>query len=459
MKKTLLIVFLITFNTAFAQVSIDESQTTQELIQDSFIGNPNFPASNFVSGTGTDFGDANGIGYFYANGADLPFEEGLILSTGNVASAPGTNTSILSNGGASWIGDADLEAYTSGTNTFNATSIGFDFQADVPIVSLDFVFASEEYGTSECVFGDTFAFLLTELNTGITYNIAFVPGTTTPISVINVRGGDNTSCGSLNETYFGRYNYTVADASIPSIAATDSPINFNGQTDVFVLVENLNVGSNYHIKIVVGDHQDSIFDSALFVRNSSFGAYPIIEEEPEDVAIDDVDGNGEEVFNLRTFETQMLGSTIDTSVYSFDFSYHLSEADAEMGINAIANPSTYTNVANLQDIYVRMQNSYTETAVTTSFKITIDPALLSTPEFQLNSIAVYPNPVLDELLIDTETLKTETIEVYNINGQLIKSQNKTETNTIKIDFSNLDNGVYLVKINSENGSIYKRIVK
>ena len=60
------------------------------------------------------------------NGSGFPFASGVVLSTGNVASAPGPNTSLLSEGGGGWPGDADLDAAV-GINSNNATIIEFDF--------------------------------------------------------------------------------------------------------------------------------------------------------------------------------------------------------------------------------------------------------------------------------------------------------------------------------------------
>lgn len=459
MKKTLLLLFLMTFNLAFSQMTINETFTTQELIQDQFIGNPNFPASNFVTRTGTVFNSVNGIGYFYANGVDFPFDEGLLLSTGNIAEVPGANTTIVSGGANNWSGDIDLELTTGTQNTYNASYISFDFVADVSNISLDFILTSEEYGQFECTFGDIFAFILTDIDAGTKQNIALVPDTFDTISITNVRGGANDQCAAANENYFDRYNYTVSDTNISSIPADDSPINLNGQTGVFVIVDDLIIGRTYNLKIVVADYLDTVYDTALFIRNDSFGAFPVVDDEPENIVINDDDNDGMETFNLRIFEDQMLGTTIDMSVYSFDFSYHLSDEDAKNGTNAIPNPEAYTNTAAIEEIFVRMQNTYTGTGTTTSFRITIDAELLSTPDFQSDDFIIYPNPVINELTIDATKVEFETIQVYNMNGQLLQTKTKTTDNLITIDFSNFDNGVYFIQINTSKGKIYKRIIK
>jgi len=243
----------------------------------------------------------------------------------------------LNSGTNIWLGDADLEAITSIENTFNATYVQFDFMAEVPKISLDFMMASEEYGQFECDFADAFAFILTNSTTGVSENLAVVPGTNTAIFVITVHQGGGGDCEAVNANYFGRYNFPIDDPDISSINSEDSPIDFNGQTDVFVLLGDLIVGDNYTVKIVIADNADSAFDSALFVRNSSFGAYPKIEEEPIDIVLEDTDDNGFEVFNLTVNESLMLGD-INTDIYAFDFTYYNFLADAEALVNPIAAP-------------------------------------------------------------------------------------------------------------------------
>ncbi|MEM6685537.1 MAG: choice-of-anchor L domain-containing protein [Bacteroidota bacterium] len=461
MKKTLLLFFLLIIHCGYAQMTISSTFSPQYYIQDVLIGNPNFPAYSFAYTTFENFSEpTSGIGVFNANGVDIPLDMGLVLSTGNVYDIPGPNLTNLTGIDTNWAGDTDLENYAGITDpTYNATSIEFYFTATAPSISLDFLFASEEYGLFECIFGDSFAFLLTNVGSGITKNIALVPATIDPISILTVRGGDNLNCTAQNIQYFGRYSYAVADTSIPSIDSANSPIDFNGQTAVFVLSDDLVIGDTYRLKIVVADFVDASFDSALFIRNNSFGAYPTIVTEPENIVIEDDDNNGVETFDLTIFENQMLGTAIDLSVYSFDFSYHLSQAEAEAGTNAIPNPDAYTNTASLQEVYVRMQNTYTGTGITTSFRITVDASLLSTPESQLDTVVIYPNPVVDVLTIDTASIAIDTIQVYNISGQLLQTTVTNHYEKTTIDFSNFESGIYFLQINSDQGKIYKRIVK
>ena len=79
---------------------------------------------------------------------------------------------------------------------------------------------------------------------------------------------------------------------------------------------------------------------------------------------------------------------------------------------------------------------------------------LSVNDFNLNSIALQPNPTTSILNIEmTQSLKQVT--VYSMLGkEVLKSENK------KLDVSSLENGVFLIKIEDENGSIAtKRFIK
>lgn len=66
---------------------------------------------------------------------------------------------------------------------------------------------------------------------------------------------------------------------------------------------------------------------------------------------------------------------------------------------------------------------------------------------------MYPNPVSDILNIETETA-IKTIEIYNIQGQRVKTSNQKQLNV-----SDLAAGLYLVKIqNIENNTAINKIV-
>jgi gliding motility-associated-like protein len=270
MKKSLLIITSLFWLGCFSQaININTTTyTVPELVTDVLVNKACVPVNNISWRTGTNYGSTNGIGYFDNTNPNFPLSSGVILSTGNVLNAPGPNLTQLDDGNAAWKGDPDLEATLLAAgitmNSTNASVLEFDFVPFSPNFNFQFLFASEEYGNFQCQFSDAFAFLLTNTATGVTTNLAVVPGTTIPISVVTIRDFlYNSSCPSANPAYFGAFN----GGSVAASSAT----NFNGQTVIMNAASStLTPNTTYHIKLVIADRQDNQADSAIFLGANSF---------------------------------------------------------------------------------------------------------------------------------------------------------------------------------------------
>lgn len=70
-------------------------------------------------------------------------------------------------------------------------------------------------------------------------------------------------------------------------------------------------------------------------------------------------------------------------------------------------------------------------------------------------VSYYPNPVYDELHLEWELVKNNSVEfinVYQLNGQLLQSfMGLAKTNSKTILFSNYPNGTYIVVLGYSNG--------
>jgi hypothetical protein len=73
-----------------------------------------------------------------------------------------------------------------------------------------------------------------------------------------------------------------------------------------------------------------------------------------------------------------------------------------------------------------------------------------------NTINIYPNPVTNNITI--ETPQQATIEITDIQGRLIKTLEVNAGKT-SVDVSTLPSGVYIVKAKTEKGVTFKKIVK
>ena len=281
--------------------------------------NPCITVSNATKSAGETAG-FNGISAFTNTNPNFPFQSGIVMSTGNATSTQGPNNNI-SEGNGNWAGDSDLEQIIlNGTGqtmvSRNASKLEFDFTSQFPLMTFNFLFASDEYGTFQCNFADAFAFILTDLTTGLKTNLAVVPGTNTPISVITIRDNVfNAGCTSENAQYFDLVN------SNPNLG-NEKPINFNGQTVPMTATANIIPNNPYHIKLVVSDRQDSAFDSAVFIESGSFySGPPQCNDFIEVQAFLDANNNGtidagEEFFTNGEFVYQVNNSGPFTNVIS-----------------------------------------------------------------------------------------------------------------------------------------------
>lgn len=188
----------------------------------------------------------------FENGLALGVNSGLVLSTGfpNMSSAP---SSQFSSYNLNMPGDNDIILYGNlsgqGAYSFDAIAVHFDF---TPIVTdtirFNYIFASEEYPEySNTTYNDRFLFLVSE-NGGTPVNIAQVPGTTVPVEINSINQFVNSQYYIDNMTGPNSTNFVFDAYTVPLEA------KFYAQ-----------VGNTYHIKLVISDVSDGVFDSAIFL--------------------------------------------------------------------------------------------------------------------------------------------------------------------------------------------------
>ena len=165
---------------------------------------------------------------------------------------------------ASGSGDADLDAEFAGPGfwgTTDTTYLQFDFQLapnGPQDLYFDFVFASEEYNEwANSAFNDVFAFFLDG------NNIAFIPGTTTPISVNTINGGDPIGFNPQNPQY---YNNNDPSDNGPYL----EQLGYDGFTDVLTAHAIGLAAGTYRMRLVVSDVGDQILDTGVFIKSGSF---------------------------------------------------------------------------------------------------------------------------------------------------------------------------------------------
>jgi len=186
----------------------------------------------------------------FENGAGLGVNSGLVLSTGYpmFSTMSSTNFSSYNTG---MPGDNDIIVYGTGMgySSYDAVSVQFDFTPVITdTIRFNYIFASEEYPEySNSTYTDRFLFLVSE-NGGIPTNIAQVPGSGVPVEINSINQ-------NVNAQY---YNDNLAGPNSAYFV-------FDGYTVPLEAKFFAQLGSTYHIKLVISDVSDGVFDSAIFL--------------------------------------------------------------------------------------------------------------------------------------------------------------------------------------------------
>ena len=258
---------------AFAQITVDNSLTPQEYVEQVLVGGGVTVTNVTYNGQSNAMGGQFAIGSFQSVNTILPLDSGLVLSSGSVLGIPSGSTTFDPGSGLS--GDQDL-LELSGQSSINDYSIlEFDFIPTGDTVSFNYIFASYEYTSFTCSqYNDAFGFFIS--GPGISgpfsnnaMNIAVVPNTNIPITINTINDGLNADAG--NYCYNADPNWQAN-----SIYYVDNDnevdMNFNGLTVTLTAWAEVICGETYHIKLAIGDAVDSGLDSGVFLEGGSFSS-------------------------------------------------------------------------------------------------------------------------------------------------------------------------------------------
>lgn len=415
------------------QISVDDTVGLQDLIENNLVQNSCVEITNITSSVNGSTSGFSSYAQFDRAGSNFPFQNGIMLSTGNATSGGnGVTTPTLSEGSSIWGTDPDLETALGVTNTLNATSIEFDIVSISSQLQFNYLLASEEYfGINPCQLSDGFAFLIKETGSAAPYqNIALVPGTSTPVNTNTIHDEIFGVCPAQNDQYFDGYN--VGDT------------NYNGRTTVLTAATTITPYVQYHIKLVIADQTDGDFDSAVFIEGNSFNILDLgddvstcapsvtlnaninnplatyawfLDNNPLATTLSsisatqdgtyrvevtvDLNGNAcvetdeieivlntEEPINpisdyflcddisedgVEVFDLSSKNTEVINNIpfANYGFSYHLSDADARNNVNEISG--NFTNTVNPQTIYVRIQDLDSGCFGYTTFDLIVNP--------------------------------------------------------------------------------------
>lgn len=303
-------VFLLVFfviNAAQAQINI-RLTNIEEWVKTSFVGQ-----GVVIGNIKTNLSGKEVAGTFSNNGV-LQLKDGLVMSTGDISTIATLNDTFNESAAFKAYGkpdiDNDLQKIIQGV-FYDLSYIEFDFVPNNNSIQFNYQFGSEEY--PEFVgskFNDVFAFIVSDGDSS--KNIALIPGKKTPVSINTV----NFKTDSIYYIDNNVFSFVVSNREMPVntpeeevyrskvgkllfrikkfFTPKDSEeelrrlgmqpnealikkvndklyrnLQFDGITTKLVAQTFVEPYKKYHLKIIIADVTDNVYDSGVFLETGS----------------------------------------------------------------------------------------------------------------------------------------------------------------------------------------------
>ena len=265
---TLGIVFSLVSCSVMAQVNVTSNVSAQQMAAK--LAGPGVTILNPVL---TCPDRASGV--FRVTASNLGIDSGIVLTSG-LATPFGSGFGVsgaaynLASNRSNAPGATDLEPL-AGQNTHDACALEFDVIPQGDTVKFDYVFGSEEYINATCgPYNDAFAFFISGPGIPATDNMALVPGTNIPVTINSINNGipgPNYNIATCNSMGPGSpfTSYYVDNSS-------GTTLTYQGITKVLRAFHAVTPCNTYHLRMVIADGGNFIYDSGVFIRAGSLQA-------------------------------------------------------------------------------------------------------------------------------------------------------------------------------------------
>ena len=344
---------------------------------------------------------------------NIGIDTGIVISTGNVFDIMNDFSSNTS-GIIGSPGDSLLDSLCSCT-TYDAVSIDFDFipLAD-SVIPFEFVFGSEEYNEYvDGYFNDVFGFFISGPGYNGIENVALLPGTQLPISILNINNGyappGSPSAGPcINCTYYVDNTYGTF-------------WGFDGYTIVVSFGIPVIALGQYHFKAVIADGLDRYYDSGVVLKAGSF-AGSIITPAP-------------------SFTYTVTGNSVsftNTTTSGMSYVWDFGDVTTSTDVNPVHNYSsagTYTlrmtasNHCYTEEIEVAIDLTATNAGMAGDQPLSVS-ALNNNGRYAINGLNCNETPVF-----------------FSLDGRRICPAYQQSGNIMVIDLEAFEKGIYVIKLN------------
>lgn len=157
-----------------------------------------------------------------------------------------------------------------------------------------------------------------------------------------------------------------------------------------------------------------------------------------------------------TFAT---GSNEDYAIYEVDITTHVqSELSSGNKIVSIGFKDADKTNDQFEINHKEGAEDIPNNIITTN--LTLVGAVLGVDNEVIPEFTMYPNPTQDSFVIKNSNSNIRSVKIFSINGSVVFNSKNNNTNTLKINTSAFNTGVYFVKvINVQGGLSVKKLIK
>ncbi len=226
----------------------------------------------------------------------------------------------------------------------------------------------------------------------------------------------------LGGWWISQYRATDA-ATIPSLIhiGTDGMVNFNSGVTPTLIGNSFTGGMavNYEGTVLAMGCQDEV---KVFAITYSATGVPTLTR-------------------LHSIKPAMGSNTPGISIDRAGNVYVISNTSERLGVWALP----------------KVDNMFV-TPAPASQKITITRTALAEVKDPSDLVSVYPNPAVDQVMVNCKGTTMEKVSVYDMKGRKVYEET-AHSNQIRVSVSNLQAGVYIMKVKTADGTAVKRIMK
>jgi large repetitive protein len=265
LRRLVIIALMLCTGQAFSQLAVNSGATATELVNQ--ILGPGVTVSN----VNIDCGNNGSAIFTNGQSTNIGLDQGILLTSGLASDAIGPNISGSTSHNSGNGSDPDLATLIANP-LFDACALTFDFVANANTITVQYVFASEEYNEYVCSsFNDVFGFFVSGPNpiggNYVSENVALVPSTTLPVTINSINNGSVGANGSAAQCI------SLANAGHFVDNTGGITIEYDGFTTVLTATLNIVPGETYTFKFAIADATDASLDSGVFIKGNSFSTF------------------------------------------------------------------------------------------------------------------------------------------------------------------------------------------